>query len=144
MLNFIVFFLLFISVVLIVCFDKISMGWPCVKGELVDAKVIESKNIKLYSCYVLYSYMIKDKSYHSSKIVFLGHVYRNKKKADEKIKSICESPCLSVFYFPIDPSISVLEPNSSSRFMLLLIFIISIIFFIAGFVSRENGMLPFF
>lgn len=137
MLNFIVCFLLFLSVVIIVCFDKISIGWPRVKGELITAKVIESKNIKLYSCYALYSYRVKEKIYQSSRIVFLGDVYRNKIKADDKIKRMQENPCLSVFYFPMIPAISVLQPNSSSRFMLFLIFIASVVFFFAGVVSNQ-------
>lgn len=120
---------------MVVCFDKLSKGWPKVKGELVIAKVVESKNIKIYSPYVLYSYKVKGKIYRSDRIVFLGSGYRNKKQAVEELKLIQEAPYLSVYYFPIAPFIAVLQPNGSSRFMLFLIFIMSVVFFFAGIVS---------
>lgn len=132
MLNFFVSLLLFAPVVIIIVFDKLAMSWPATEGKLMKSLVVESKNIKIYSCYVLFSYEIDGRKYISDKRVFLDGIYRDKRRADKKINFLQKKSSLSVYYFPMIPSISVLQPGRSNRVMLLFIFIMSVIFFLTG------------
>lgn len=66
-------------------------------------------------------------------------VYIETNVEQKKINFLQKKSSLSVYYFPMIPSISVLQPGRSNRAMLLFIFTMSVIFFLTGFATSARS-----
>ena len=84
-----------------------SPAWPTVEGTVTNSKVRRRPGKRRLR--LRYEYDVKDQTYESHKIAFMGRVFSG--TATERRKRYPSGAKVTVYYNPDDPSVAVLEPG---------------------------------
>ncbi len=109
-----------------------SQNWPSTLGTITQSQVSESvstsdDDLPSYHPSVKYSYAVGGESFESNKIYFGAVSSGSQKKAQEVIARYSQGSTVTVFYNPINPKEAVLERQSKSTTVMLVLGIVFVL-----------------
>ena len=120
------------------------MKWPKITGQIKSAemKVDPDRDPVAYRAEVRYKFLFNDRVYSSNKVFFGQYSSGNLKHAREILRRYPPRKYVEVYYDPMDPGISVLEPGVAlSSYMMVIIggiFAVAGLFGVSGALSKAE------
>ena len=115
---------------------KASSAWPTAEGTVTSSEVARVSNADggvTYSPEITYEYIANNIQHEGHTIKFGENTYDNKRKADGIVADYAIGKTVIVYYDPLEPERSVLEPGASGGSFIALA--IGVLFLVIGLVT---------
>jgi len=90
----------------------LSKGWPSTPGRIFSSHIASSHDKTTYSAAVTYEYYINAQRYFSDRVSFGDYSSSGSGHAHEVLSRYPADKIVTIYYNPLKPSMSVLEPGA--------------------------------
>ena len=125
-----------------------SESWPQIEGKILSSKIVEddSDSETMYSLDISYEYSVDNRIYKSSALSYDDLETNDYQKIQDQYHRFPRGP-VAVYYDPVTPENSVLQPGATFGSKVLLFFgalkmlsALAAYFFPKGFTSKSSGL----